>query len=153
MSCHDIGRGMNSVVQVVLEMMDDGEIDKLSAKKIIHACAKDVHWCDGNEDEATASMVRCRCGNCMETIPKGEKIFSWRYTTNKTYEKMLDWQEQEGHLLASEGLCEKCFDQIINEACQDENAASREKEYIIDRFDYDKETYLSTGEYIPEYFW
>lgn len=51
MSCHDIGRGMNSVVKVVDALFEEGKINIEAAKIIIEACKDGVHWCDGNEHE------------------------------------------------------------------------------------------------------
>lgn len=60
MSCHDIGRGMNSVVKVVLGLYDQEKFDRDTARLLFAACRKGVHWCDGNEDEAIASLRGCR---------------------------------------------------------------------------------------------
>ena len=38
MSCHDIGRGMNSVVLVVLDLYDHGKMPLESARQVIKAC-------------------------------------------------------------------------------------------------------------------
>ena len=38
MSCHDIGRGLNSVVRKTIKLMDQGEISKNAAKEIINTC-------------------------------------------------------------------------------------------------------------------
>ena len=48
MSCHDIGQGMNSVVDVVVELYDHGKISRDAALKITNAARKGVHLCDGN---------------------------------------------------------------------------------------------------------
>ncbi|MBO5731252.1 MAG: hypothetical protein J6R67_08645 [Treponema sp.] len=66
MSCHDIGRGMDSVTQVVIRMYDAGEINSKTALKLFTALKKGVHWCDGNEYEAVLSIFNCRCGNCLK---------------------------------------------------------------------------------------
>ena len=75
MSCHDIGRGMNSVVEVVIDMFDDGEITRAAAAKIIHAARKGVHWCDGNEYEAIDSIRMKRCGYCLRKMATGEPLW------------------------------------------------------------------------------
>lgn len=49
MSCHSIGRGMNSVVKVVISLVDERKIEIEPAKEIIEACKKGVNWCDGNQ--------------------------------------------------------------------------------------------------------
>ena len=61
MSCHNIGHGLNEVVRKVLVECDAGLIPYEPAFRILQQCAKSVHWCDGNEYEATACMYN-RCG-------------------------------------------------------------------------------------------
>lgn len=52
MSCHCIGRGMNSVVKVVIRLFDEGKVSLDVAKEIIYMCREGVGYCDGNEYEA-----------------------------------------------------------------------------------------------------
>ena len=67
MSCHDIGRGMNAVSKTVLDLYEEGQISKEGAMRMIRACRKGVHWCDGNECEACVETVeRGYCGLCFE---------------------------------------------------------------------------------------
>ena len=67
MSCHDIGRGMASVADVVLELYESGQINKDAAIRLVNACRNGVHWCDGNENEAMESVVEAGyCGLCFE---------------------------------------------------------------------------------------
>lgn len=142
MSCHDIGRGMNSVVNVVVDLYDKKKIEKEVAKTLIMACRKGVHWCDGNEYEATESIRRCRCGKCLEVVPEGNYLFSVWDVSNEVPDKykILD---DKSTMLASDGLCEKCFDEVINAYCQDSTAGAREREYIL--LHEDENNYLSEG--------
>ena len=43
MSCHDIGRGMDSVTQVVIRMYDAGEINSKTVLKLFTALKKVVY--------------------------------------------------------------------------------------------------------------
>lgn len=142
MSCHNIGKGMNSVVKVVVELLDDKIIEVEPARRIIAACRKGVNWCDGNEYEAIDCISRVRCGKCMKVIPKGKFLFSVWDVSNKVPDryKILD----NGSIaLASDALCESCFDEVINQHCGDETAAEKEREYIMST--QSKEHYLSDG--------
>lgn len=142
MSCHSIGQGMNSVVNVIIDLYDKKKIEKKVAKILIASCRKGVHWCDGNEYEAVESIRRCRCGNCLEIVPKNEYLFSVWDVSNEvpTAYKILD---DPRTMLASDGLCDKCFDEIINKYCEDTTAGAREREYILS---HEKERrYLSEG--------
>ena len=143
MSCHDIGRGMNSVVKVVIELFDSGKMELEATREIIAACRKGVNWCDGNEYEAIACIRRCRCGKCLRKVPKDEYLFSvWdvsREVPNRY--RILDGGEIK---IASDGLCESCFDEVMNAHCQDVDAGQRERKYIMSTEP--QENYLSEGE-------
>ena len=105
MSCHDIGRGMNSVVRTTVTLMDEGKISKEAAKTIICCCKQSVNWCDGNEGEAIDYISGCMCGRCLKLVPEGEKLYS-------VYDVARDFPDYY-HLddnLATDGLCEECFD-------------------------------------------
>ena len=142
MSCHDIGRGMNSVVKVTIELYDAGKIDKESTAKIIRACAHGVNWCDGNEYEATDYIRKCRCGRCLKMVPKGEKLYSvWDVSSDVPRPERIERDFQ----LALDGLCEECFDIVLNERCGNPNAGERERKRMEERLD--SKYYLSTGQY------
>lgn len=140
MSCHDIGRGMNSVVRTTVKLMDEKKISKDAARTIICCCSKSVNWCDGNESEAVGYIRRCMCGRCMKMVPEGEKLYSVYNVSNSVPDSY-----KLSNYISSDGLCEKCFDLLINEYCKDETAGLREREYI-EKY-YDVEDYTSTGEY------
>lgn len=76
MSCHDIGRGLSSVVKVILEKLDSGEISVDTARDLLYACRKGVHWCDGNENEAMIQMHQMRCGYCLRKLSESDTIYS-----------------------------------------------------------------------------
>lgn len=73
MSCHNIGKGMNSVVEVVIDLFECDKIDLNACKEIIRACKQGVHWCDGNSEEAIACISESYCGNCLKRIGHEEK--------------------------------------------------------------------------------
>lgn len=74
MSCHDIGRGMDSVTRVVAEMYINDEITKEVAFRLFRALRKGVNWCDGNEYEATASISGVLCGRCLKVFEDGDDV-------------------------------------------------------------------------------
>lgn len=129
MSCHDIGRGLNSVVALVIQMMDNKEISKDAAKKIIYKARKGVYWCDGNEYEATACINTCRCGRCLKKMKNGEELYSLfdislgHNDTNKLF-KSIDEQ------IVTDHLCVDCFDATINAYMNDDSAGERERKFI-----------------------
>ena len=75
MSCHDIGRGMNSVVLVVLDLYDHGKMSLESARQVIKACREGTQWCDGNENEAVMCCCENRCGYCLERLKPGDALY------------------------------------------------------------------------------
>ena len=143
MSCHNIGAGLNEVVRMTISLFDKEQISRESAKKIIATCRVAVNWCDGNEGEATEYISNCRCGNCLKLVPKGEKLYStWDLPRDFRMEKDID----EGRLrIAYDGLCEECFDDVINPFCDEEYDTEKLKKYIEDNTDVD--CYTSEGEH------
>ena len=143
MSCHDIGRGLNNVVREVVTLMDNNEISKDAARKIIKCCKKSVHWCDGNETEAINYIRQCVCGKCLNKLPKGEKIYPLyrtSHTSNEVYNIM------EGFELVNSYLCKDCFDFVENMYFDDNNMGEKERKYIEEKDD----VCISTGEYEDE---
>lgn len=142
MSCHNIGKGLNSVTRVVIEEYDSGNINLEGAKRILNECARAVNWCDGNVYEATDYIRRCRCGNCLKMVEKGEKLYSvWDVSKDVSNPDEIT----EHYTLASDGLCEECFDKILNEYCDNPDAAARERERIESYND--AKYYTSDGEH------
>ena len=81
MSCHDIGLGMDSVVEVIVRLYDQSRVSRDAAVELIHAARKGVNWCDGNEYEAIASIEMSRCGRCLKTMQDGYQriLDNWVY--------------------------------------------------------------------------
>ena len=140
MSCHEIGRGMNSVVRTVMTLKDDGKITVDVAKIIIKSCLYGVNWCDGNSYEARDYIARCTCGRCLKLVPKGEGLYS---VTDTSLPEDEMWSLLDDFV--NSRLCEKCFDEIIGAYYKDEKAGEREREYIKSYCN--EEYYKSTGEY------
>lgn len=143
MSCHDIGRGLNEVVRMTITQYDKGEVSHEAAVKIIATCKVAVNWCDGNGYEAIDYISRCRCGKCLKMIPKGEKLFSlwdlpYAYRESDIMEKAR---------MATDSLCEECFDKIMPEYCSDNDNTETLKEKIIKNNEDHPERYLSEGEH------
>lgn len=65
MSCHDIGRGVDFIIQNVLDMYEHGEISKEAALKMIRTFPQVVNYCDGNESEALEYLTDNYCCGCL----------------------------------------------------------------------------------------
>ena len=133
MSCHDIGRGMNSVVRTTVTLMDNGTISKEAAKTIICCCAKSVNWC-------VDYISKCMCGRCMKVVPKGERLYCV-YDVSRDFPDFYNLDDY----LATPGLCEECFDIVMKEHSGDETAGAKQKQFIEEHSR--PEDYTSTGEY------
>ena len=144
MSCHHIGRGMNSIVRRTITLYDHNEIALEPAKKIIATCENAVNWCDGNGYEAVDYILRCRCGKCLKLVPEGEKLYS-------IYDFPLEFQHKHPQMdeeleLASYGLCEECFDRYMPEYCEGEWDTEILKKTIEDD-EYNSQEFLSEGKH------
>lgn len=115
MSCHDIGRGLSSVVKVILEKLDSSEISIDAARDLLYACRVGVHWCDGNEYEAMIHMYQMRCGYCLKKMSEGDAIYSL-YDVSRSF-------ETEHHneiraidiiIIADTFLCGECFEKLLD---------------------------------------
>lgn len=132
MSCHNIGAGMNAVVEEVIKMYDAKEISKRATLKIIAKLRKGVHWCDGNEYEAVESMRDCRCGRCLKEVKQEERLYSVWDVSHEVQDRyhILDnrWET-----LAADCLCEECFDIVLDRHIGYEGAGKKERQYIIEK--------------------
>ena len=117
MSCHDIGRGMNSVIEVVIGLYDDGKISTESAGEIIKACRRGVHWCVGNEVEAVGALAFTRCGVCLKKIPEGKELYDLvdAYGVEVEHTDCEKIFQKAQYELAYPSVCGKCMDKIITE--------------------------------------
>ncbi len=115
MSCHDIGRGLNTVTKKVIELYDEGKIQFEDVKNLLFTIRKAVYHCDGNEYEAVAYLYGRRCGHCLK---RTSDLYNLDEIFVRAYEdKSLDTDE----------VCEECFGEFCrkhNTAC-DENVLAK----------------------------
>ncbi|MBO4724942.1 MAG: hypothetical protein J5622_00375 [Firmicutes bacterium] len=112
MSCHDIGRGMDSVSKIVLDLYEEGKLTTESAIKLVNACRKGVHWCDGNEDEAVEEAVeRGYCGLCFKKSEKLTNVYDNDLKYPDMYHVFDDYDETAAHFF----LCPDCKKRVIEE--------------------------------------
>ena len=112
MSCHDIGRGMSAVSKTVLDLYEEKQISKESAMKLILACRKGVHWCDGNEGEAMEEVVeRGYCGLCFDKTMELTSVYENDLPYPNCYDVFDDYDKTVAHFW----LCPKCKNRVITE--------------------------------------
>jgi hypothetical protein len=103
---------MASVANVVIELYEGGQIGKDAAIRLVHACRKGVHWCDGNEDEAMETVVEAGyCGLCFE---KKEGLSSV-YDNGIAYPDKYDVLKAYDKTAAHDCLCPECKAKVIGE--------------------------------------
>ncbi|MFI3213407.1 MAG: hypothetical protein R3Y24_08685 [Eubacteriales bacterium] len=112
MSCHNIGRGMDSVVQTVIGMYDNKELSLMATKKVIRSAREGVHWCDGNEYEAIDCIRGIRCGCCLENIEEVEEEYSLWHLGGEF--RHIDFLDESEEVIASDMLCETCFKRVVD---------------------------------------
>ena len=105
MSCHDIGRGMASVANVIIELYEGGQIGKDAAIRLVCACRKGVHWCDGNEDEAMETGLCFEKKEGLSSVYDNDIGYPGKYDVFKAYDKTA----------AHDCLCPECKAKVIGE--------------------------------------
>ena len=112
MSCHDIGRGMASVADVVVELYEENKIDKEAAMRLVYACRRGVHWCDGNESEAIETVADAGyCGLCFEKKDDLSSVYDNDLGYPQCYNVFKDFDADAAHFY----LCPECKRRVINE--------------------------------------
>ena len=112
MSCHAVGRAMNSVVAVILNLFEERQISKDTAMRLIFSCRKGVHWCDGNEYEAVEEAVeRGYCGLCF----KKSSRLSDAFDNDLEYPHMYRVFDAYDDTAAHDSLCPDCKERVIRE--------------------------------------
>ena len=127
MSCHDVGRALNSVTEVVIQMYDNAQISREQALTLFTALKKGVNWCDGNEPEAIASIFCERCGNCLRKMNEGEKFYSMLDCHSELRGKFRELYKKDH---ASWYFCTECFDKIVQELSNGKIKGESERKYI-----------------------
>ena len=130
MSCHDIGRGMDSITQVVIKMYDAEEITSKTALKLFSALKSGVYWCDGNAHEAVQSIFNCRCGQCLKKMKPGEKLFNIYDAPGGVTENSNDILRNYQEDYAGWRFCTECFDNIISTVSNGNYSGEEARKYI-----------------------
>ena len=129
MSCHSIGHGINAVMEVVLDLYEEGEITPNAVRRLGHIARQAVNWCDGNAGEAVEVFLGHMCGRCLKVVEDMDELYS-------IFGSSLDWEDnhhiisEEENPLASYEFCADCFDFLVNQATGDPNAGFRDRQDI-----------------------
>lgn len=129
MSCHDVGRALDSVAKVIMASYDAGEISKETTRKLLMACRKGVYWCDGNELEAVACVENRYCGSCLKKMKTGEPLYSV-WSISFELDGKYHFRDLDGEELVSDRLCTECFDKIVFDKTGDTDLGAKERKRI-----------------------
>ena len=103
---------MNAVSQTVLDLYEEKQISKESTMRLILACRKGVHWCDGNENEAMEEVVeRGYCGMCFEKTMELTNVYENDLCYPNCYKVFDDYDNTAAHYW----LCPNCKNRVITE--------------------------------------
>ena len=72
MSCHNIGQGVDFIIEKVLDMYDHGKISKEATWEMLNTFPNAVNYCDGNIDEALDTMTYTHCCGCLKKYSEEE---------------------------------------------------------------------------------
>lgn len=109
MSCHDIGRGMNSVTKAVLAMYENNELTREAAIKVMRSCKDGTGWCDGIPEEAVAYLIdNGICGCCLKQREQAVNLGDYLGNISDF------WMIDDNELIATpSSLCPDCAKKIL----------------------------------------
>lgn len=116
MSCHDIGRGANHMVNCLFKKYDEGKVDVATTRDLIRSAIGIVWYCDGNDYEAYETAGSCRCGCCLRKMQKGEKLYWMDYCIEKNLRDKGVHLENYTEKYAYDIFCEDCVRNIFPES-------------------------------------
>ena len=141
MSCHDIGRGVDFIMEKVLEMYEDGKISKEAALEMIKVFPKAVHWCDGNEYEAQETLTETYCSACLKKYKfKSDRIINYdidyKIDCDDLAEgyKRYDWWDDEMKKANFNGqsVCPECFKKYFAKCFSEKGKEKLKQKFQID---------------------
>ena len=119
MSCHDIGRGIDAIMEKVLEMYDEGKIFKEAALEMVKVFPKAVNWCDGNEYEAQETLTATHCAACLKKYRYEEDRIVYddldlaKEDIAKEFERDWWFTEMKKAGFNGRSVCRSCFQKIF----------------------------------------
>ena len=132
MSCHDIGHGINAVMEVVVDLYNKGEISADAVRRLGHEAQHAVNWCDGNPGEAVEVFLGRICGQCLKPVEDESDLYSV-YRTSLDDRIMDQIADNADAPTASFEYCRECFDLLVAQATGDPEAGPRERQRIDTR--------------------
>ena len=133
MSCHAIGHGINTIMEVVVGLLDEGKISVEAVRHIGAQAMMAVNYCDGNSYEAVAVLKGFRCGRCLKKVANKDELYSLYDIDYHLWSDEYDPLGLEDEPLATYELCGDCFDAVMNRCYHDPEITKRERQDIDER--------------------
>ena len=118
----NIGKVMNSITEVVIEMYDKEELSREAGLKSFTAIKNSVEWREEEVFDAVEAVNRFRCGNCLKKMNRGERFYSILDATVS----MWNYKKDYGGF----GFCPQCFDKMVKDASDGKKSGREERDYI-----------------------
>lgn len=123
MSNHEIGHGLNEVIETIIDLYDENEISISAAKKIICSALDVVNCYDGNEYEALECLIDndiCSC--CFEQVDELYDICECSNETIKAYG--MKFEEYPEYV--SDEMCLPCIKKLLEYKIDDEDLIKKQ---------------------------
>lgn len=112
MSCHDIGRGLDSVTETVYDLYVENKISLDVTKILIKKIQKAVHYCDGNEYEAVEILWYNKI--CSSCFMKYDEIYDIYSEIPDNYEMKKNPEYVNSY------MCKECSKKLLSTVIKDE---------------------------------
>lgn len=130
MSCHNIGKALNSVEICAIELYEAGKIEREVLREILAACRDAVVYCDGNYDEVTEFLDARYCGACLSKRVAGEPLYTI-WNTRLGWRPIQKYCDEQAVSVVGMSMCSRCFSQMLSDFGLSEAAIKREKEQAV----------------------
>lgn len=118
MSNHEIGHAMDTIIENILDLYDEGAFSAGTVRKLIKTALHVVDGYDGNGYEALETMTYTHCGSCLKKYAENEPFIVENDAANCVeLNDKLDWDwwytETEKTGCVGLSLCMDCFYEIF----------------------------------------
>lgn len=130
MSCHNIGKALNSVEICAIELYEAGKIEREVLREILATCRDAVGYCDGNYDDVTEFLDAHYCGACLSKRVAGEPLYTI-WNTRLGWRSIQKYCDQQPVSVVGMSMCELCFNQMLSDLGLSETELERIKDNAI----------------------
>lgn len=113
MSCHEIGRGMSSLMNDMFGLYDDGKIPKESMFDILEVLKSGTYCCDGNLYETMEYVCHNRCILCLQHKDEEDLVHQYTLSENIEDSELTDELEDFIQKYRDYCVCQTCMRPIL----------------------------------------